>query len=592
MNRKNEFWIGHRRLAACLVTAVYLGGTGAVIADVTMPSIFGDHMVLQQEAGLPVWGMADAGEQVTVTVGNKTGGTTAGADGKWRVTLTALPAGTAPVTMTVTGKNTLAFSDVLVGDVWVCSGQSNMEFNLSQAHNAHDEVPKAGDPQLRLFHVPKKSTIDPRNDVTAKWELCTPETAAAFTAVGYFFGRDLRSTLNRPIGLIETDWGASTAQAWTSLSGLKKDAELSQYVVMHEKMATDFPAAIAAYPALLSAYQADAAAWEKEVGAIYNPLLEAWKKDEAAAKIARQPVPRQPVPSRPKPIPPVDPNGNNKTPTTLFNGMVAPLIPYGIKGVIWYQGESNASSAGAIEYRILFGRMISDWREKWGEGDFPFLFVQLAGFGGNGPRDTWPFLRESQLKTLALPNTGMASAVDIGDPKNIHPQDKLDVGLRLALAAKHVAYGQQVIYSGPIFDSMKVEGSAIRVSFAQTGGGLSIGTAPWIPATVEPLPTDKLVGFTVAGADKNWLPAEAKIEGNSVIVSSLNVPQPVAVRYAWANAPQCNLYNKENLPASPFRTDDWLQITPQPSKPAVAPKATTKPTTSTAPAPGASSGGK
>lgn len=564
--------MSHRKGVACLVAALCLGGGGWVRADVKMPSVFGDHMVLQQEAGLPVWGTADAGEKVTVTVGNKSASATAGADGKWMVKLSPLPAESAPVTMTVAGKNTLTFSDVLVGDVWVCSGQSNMEFGLKQAHNAQDEVPKASDPQLRLFHVPKKSTLDPQTDVVAKWEICTPETILNFSAVGYFFGRDLRATLKRPIGLIETDWGASTAQAWTSLSGLQKDAELSHYVVDHDKMVADFPAASAAYPGLLAAYQADLAAWEKEVGAAYRPLFEAWQKEDAAAKAAGQPSPRQPVLARPKPLPPVEPYGNNKTPTTLFNGMVAPLIPYGIKGAIWYQGESNASSAGAIEYRTLFGRMITDWREKWNEGDFPFLFVQLAGYGGNGPRDTWPVLRESQLKTLALPNTGMASAVDIGDARNIHPQDKLDVGLRLALAAKHVAYGQQVVYSGPIYDSMKVEGSAIRVSFTQTGGGLIIGTAPWKPATAAPLPTDQLVGFAIAGADQNWLPAEAKIEGNTVVVSSAQVPQPVAVRYAWVNSPVCNLYNKENLPASPFRTVDWSQPTPQPAKPTVAPK--------------------
>ena len=257
--------------------------------------------------------------------------------------------------------------------------------------------------------------------------------------------------------------------------------------------------------------------------------------------------------------------------------MVAPLIPYAIKGAIWYQGESNASVAGSTEYRTLFGRMITDWREKWGEGDFPFLFVQLAGYGGNSPRDVWPFVRESQLKTLALPNTGMASAVDIGDPTNIHPPDKLDVGLRLALAAKHVAYGQKLVYSGPVFEAMKVEGGAIRIRFTQTGGGLIIGAAPWRPTTVQPLPADKLVGFAVAGSDRNWLPAEAKIEGNSVVVSSPQVPEPVAVRYAWNNSPQGNLYNKELLPASPFRTDDWPQVSPQPAKPAPAPKATGKP---------------
>jgi sialate O-acetylesterase len=251
--------------------------------------------------------------------------------------------------------------------------------------------------------------------------------------------------------------------------------------------------------------------------------------------------------------------------------MIAPVIPYAIKGVTWYQGESNANQA--MEYRTLFPLMITDWRQRWGLGDFPFLFVQLACFS---PGQNWALLRESQLKTLALPDTGMASAVDIGDPTFIHPQDKLDVGLRLALAARHIAYGQNIVFSGPIYDSMKVEGGAIRISFTQAGGGLVVGHAPWIPVSVQknPVSTTELESFTIAGADKKWVPAQARIDGNSVVVSSADVTQPVAVRYGWANAPRCNLYNKEMLPASPFRTDDWPELPPAASATTTAAPAT------------------
>jgi sialate O-acetylesterase len=532
-------------------------------AEVKMPAIFGDHMVLQQEATLPVWGTADAGEKVTVTVGKESGSATAGADGKWMVKLKALAASAQPVTMTMTvaGKNSLKFEDVLVGEVWICSGQSNMEFDrggvksFGGVADAATAVAQANDPQLRLFLVKKGLSLDPLAEVTGQWQVCMPESAALFSGVGYFFGRDLRKALNRPVGLIGTYWGGTPAQAWTSLSGLKKDPELAGYVEEHDKRVANFAAATAAYPAQLAAFKADEEAWQKDVGATFVPLLNAWKKSAAEAQANGTAVPPAPVPSQPKPRGPVSPVGGPGTPATLFNAMIAPLIPYAIKGTIWYQGEANA---GAPEqYRVLFARMITDWREKWGEGNFPFLFVQLAAFGKDGPSDTWPYLRESQLKTLALPKTGMATVVDIGNPKDIHPKDKEDVGGRLALAARHVAYGEKLVYSGPIYDAMKVEGGAVRVSFTHLGSGLTIGAAPWMAPGVQPLPTDKLVGFVVAGADKNWVEADAKIDGNDVVVSSAQVAAPVAVRYDWQNSPSGNLYNKDGLPASPFRTDEW-----------------------------------
>jgi sialate O-acetylesterase len=541
-------------------------------ADVKLPAIFGDHMVLQQEASLPVWGTADAGEKVTVTVGAESASATADANGKWMVKLPPLPNGTPPVTMTAAGKNNLTFSDVLVGDVWVCSGQSNMEYPLSGAHNASTELPKANDPELRLFHVQRKTSIQPETDVVGSWQLCTPDTAKTFTAVGYFFGRELRTSLNRPIGLIEASWSGTEAQAWTSLSGLQKEPALHGYVDKYNLNLANYPKALADVPAQTAAFQAAHAAWYRDVNPALQAALKDWNDAVAKANAAGQPPPPKPQPSAPFPASPPDPTGGPHGPSNLFNGMIAPLIPYAIKGATWYQGESNASQA--MEYRTLFPTMITDWRQRWGLGDFPFLFVQLACFDESvHPSQDWALLRESQVKTLALPNTGMASAVDIGDPTYIHPQDKLDVGLRLALAAKHLAYGQNIVFSGPIYDSMKVEGNAIRVSFTQTGGGLIVGQAPWIPPSVKknPVSTTDLESFTIADADQNWVPAQAKIDGNTVVISSSQVAQPVAVRYGWADAPRCNLYNKEGLPASPFRTDDWPPI-PQPSPgPAAAP---------------------
>ncbi|HEY0257787.1 MAG TPA: sialate O-acetylesterase, partial [Candidatus Methylacidiphilales bacterium] len=442
-------------------------------ADVHLPAIFGDHMVLQQDSKLPIWGSADNGEAVTVTLGGQTGKATADAQGKWRVDLTPVKATTAPLTLTVSGKNTLKFDDVLVGDVWVCSGQSNMEFNLGGgkfgfggAHNVDTVLPKANDPQLRLFIVGHKIALDPETDVTGKWQVCTPDSAGHFSAVGYFFGQELRHALKRPIGLIGSYWGGMPSQAFTSLSGLQKDPPFANYVAAYQKVADNYPKAKQDYPAVKAAFDEQLKQWNETVGPVYNPILKEWQAAAAQATAKGQPVPPKPVPSAPQPKAPNLPEGAPSTPTVLYNGMIAPLIPYAIKGAIWYQGEANAGAAK--EYQTLFPRMITDWREKWNQGDFPFFYVQLANFmkpqvepseGG------WAYLREAQLMTLSLPNTGMATAVDIGNGADIHPKDKLDVGLRLALAAKHVAYKQDRVYSGPIYDSMTVEGNKIRLSF-------------------------------------------------------------------------------------------------------------------------------
>ena len=578
------------RFLRYLLGGAFLASAGWVQAEVKMSPLFGDHMVLQQGMNLPVWGTADAGEKVTVTVGTTTGTATTGADGKWIVKLAPLKSGNTPMTMTVAGKNTLTFSDVLIGEVWVCSGQSNMEFGMTMRPKPQDEITAANVPLLRLFTTPKipsltpvsELTDAPKNPMQAHWVVCTPDTVAkagtwgGFTAVGYFFGREIQKSTGGPVGLIESSWGGTPAQAWTPADALAKNPALKIYSDGYASAAAAADKNKADYPAKKAEFDAAMAKWNQEVKPAFDKSMADWKTDADQAKAAGQPIPPRPVASTPPPKPPADPTGGPNTSTTLYNGMISPLIPYGIKGVIWYQGESNAGQAEL--YRVLFPTMITAWRENWGEGDFPFLFVQLAGFGGGG---LWPVLRESQLKTLSLPKTGMASAVDVGDPKNIHPGDKLDVGLRLALAAKHIAYGQNVVYSGPIYDKMKVEGNAIRISFTQVGGGLVIGAPPSYAPGLTPPPTDKLVGFVIAGADKKFVPAEAKIEGNEVVVSSPEVPSPVAVRYAWEAVPPMNFYNKEGLPASPFRTDDWQFIPP--AAPMHAPPVVSAPVTTPAP---------
>ncbi len=325
------------------------------------------------------------------------------------------------------------------------------------------------------------------------WQVCTPATAKDFSAVAYYFAKHLRTSQKRPVGLIGAYWKATPAQSWTSLEGLSQDSSLTPYVQAYRKLAET------------------------------------------------KPVPTDLEPYR-------------TTSTLLYNGMIAPLIPYGIKGVIWYQGEANVSQAPL--YRALFKALVTDWRAKWDQNDFPFLYTQLS----TSNTDTsllWPYLREAQLQSLDLPNTAMAVTVDLGDPAVTHPPDKRDVGERLGLAADHLAYGKNVVYSGPLYQSAEMAGNQVQISFTQIGGGLDIGLSPYTAPSQTPLPTDHLVGFTIAGANRIWQPATAKIVGGKVIVSSPLVPNPVAVRYQWVIGPRGNLYNLEGLPASPFRTDTW-----------------------------------
>jgi sialate O-acetylesterase len=536
------------RLIFAGIAAVFLAECGAASADVKMPAIFGDHMVLQQDMGVPVWGTADPSEGIKVTVGNHSATATAGVDGRWMVKLAPFPASAESMTMTVTGKNTLRFVDVLIGEVWVCSGQSNMAYPLSESVSGSEAALKSQDTKLRLFTMAHRMTHKPVTDIEGKWEICEPDTAAAFPAVGYFFGRDIRAKLGRPVGLIAMHYGGSSAVAWVSIEGLEKEPALHGYVKKWNRIDAAYAYAVANYPAQMLAYETALSYWNKQYGKGYNESMNHWKEETGKAiatgqKLPAPPIPPAPIPKKPKP------EGDEFDPSTLYNGMVAPLERYGIRGVIWYQGETNAPRAS--EYRLLFSRLITDWRERWGEGDFPFLYVQLAGYRADDT-DNWAQLREAQLQTLSVPNTGMATAVDIGEPDKIHPRDKLDVGKRLALAALHVAYGEDIVYSGPLFEGVTKERDGLRVAFTNTGSGLVIGQAPWTGGLAEKLPTDHLIGFEVAGSDGQWIPADAKIISNTVLVRSPKVPDPVVVRYAWKEYPEGNLYNKEGLPASPF----------------------------------------
>jgi sialate O-acetylesterase len=374
--------------------------------------------------------------------------------------------------------------------------------------------------------VPWNLALAPRDDISPTgqaagiWEVCTPATVNKFSAVGYYFGRNLRSALKQPVGIIESAWGGTAAQVWTNPATLQADPDFHHYVEEQQKFAAKFPGG----------------------------------DTDFAAQMAAQTKPGQ------KPGASFTKRGFGPTvPSSLFNAMINPLIPFAIKGVIWYQGEDNASPAAAAEYARLFPALITGWRALWKEGDFPFLYVQLANLAQRY-RDNWPLVREAQLKTLSLPKTGMAVTIDIGTPYYIHPPDKADVGLRLSLLARHIAYGENVVCSGPLYTSMKVEGATIRISFQPDtiGGGLTIGSSPWNDPKIATRPsTTDLQGFMIAGDDKKWVGAQATIDGNSVVVSSPQVSGPTAVRYAWAQSPVANLYNKDGLPASPFRTDDW-----------------------------------
>ena len=478
----------------------------ALHAAVKLPAIVSDHMVLQQGMPVRIWGSADPGESVRVDFQGQTVTVKAAENGKWAVWLKPLVAA-GPLEMTI---NNAAIKDVLVGEVWLGSGQSNMEFRLQTAMNHDEEIARADYPMIHLFQVKRVVADQPADDVVGTWQVCSPDSAKGFSAVEYFFGRHLQQNLHVPMGLIESDWGGTLAQAWTSKEAIASDPALKYVNDIWEKVLADYPAAKDKYD---------------------NTTLPAWNKAVEEAKAAGKTPPNRP--GAPQGL------GHQNTPAGLYNGMIAPLVGYAIRGAIWYQGESNASEREAYIYRRLFGAMIEDWRNRWGQGDFPFLFVQLANYKTNG---YWPVLRESQTETLRLANTGMAVIIDIGESKNIHPTNKQDVGLRLGLAARALTYQQPVEYSGPMFRMATAENGAIRVYLTHSDGMQARGGGA-------------ITGFEIAGADGNYVAGEVKVDGNTLVVTSAQVANPVAVRYAWADDPVCNLVNQAGLPASPFRSD-------------------------------------
>ena len=492
-------------------------------AEVKLPSLFSENMVLQAGAKDPVWGTADPQEKVTVTLGGRQATATANASGRWKVELGPLQPG-GPYEMTVAGKNKIVIRNVMVGQVWICSGQSNMEFNVAPENTGWETgvydfkkvVASANHPMVRMFTVVKTVAGKPQSDVPGRWEITSPDTVSHFSAVGYFFGLNLLKALHEPIGLIHTSWGGTPAESWTTHATLESNPTFADILERWQKEYQSYPAAMEHYSTTLHE-------WEQ-----------ASKQAEAAGK---------PMPSAPRL--PSDPRNSSWRPSGLYNAMIAPLIPYRIEGAIWYQGESNANRP--LQYAKLFPAMIEDWRHNWGEGSFPFLFVQLASYQNVHPPYDWPLLREAQLKTLSLPKTAMAVTIDIGDAPIIHPRNKQEVGRRLALAAQALAYNRKVIYSGPLYSSMEIDGNKIRLHFTHLGGGLVAGgTAP-----------GRLEGFEIAGANHKFVGAYARIEGDTIVVQSNLVEHPLAVRYGWQSYPICNLYNQVGLPASPFRTDDW-----------------------------------
>ncbi len=564
-----ELFMKSKSIAMAALLTLF--SAGELWADIKLPAIFGDHMVLQRGQKVPVWGTADAGEKVTVSIGDSKATATADSDGKWKLSLDSLKASDQATEVSVVGKNTITIKDVLVGDVWVASGQSNMQFGLGGSHNASEVIPKANHPSIRLFSVVRKPALEPQYDCTGQWEICKPESARGFSAVGYFFALDIQESQKVPVGMIGTYWGGTPAQAWTSIEALGEHPETKGYVDSFNKLKADLPALKEKYQnELLPAYEANHKKWQEEIGDEYNKAVKQWNDEATKAKAAGKTPTAKPALARPEPKRPILPGASPNVPSVLTNGMIAPIVPYAIKGAIWYQGESNAEQA--VQYRTLFPTMITDWRTRWGQGDFSFVWVQLASFKERLDDPTqatngWPGLREAQSMTLNLPNTGQAVIIDIGEATDIHPKNKFDVGHRVALAARHVAYGEDIVYSGPTYDAMKVDGDKVRVSFKNVGGGLEIGTPPPIRLN-QPTsaPSPELVGFSIAGEDKKFVWATATIDGDSVIVSSPDVKNPVAVRYAWANNPVCNLYNRGKLPASPFRTDDWTDGPAAPMK--------------------------
>jgi len=488
----------------------------AAFADVRLPHVFGDHMVLQADMPVRIWGWADPGEKVTVTVAGRTAATAATDSGRWEMELPALKAG-GPVEITVAGKNTVRIRDVLIGEVWLASGQSNMEMPVAGVLNTAEEIQAANFPEIRLFHVPRRASPTPQDDVDAAWEVCSPQTVPRFSAAAYFFGREIHRRLKVPVGLIESAWGGTRIEPWTppcGFEGIPRIAGIRKRIRLGTPGTPERRAAMSAYL--------------KE--------LTRWFEEARTALEENRPVTAPP--EFPKLLLPL---ASRTDPTSLYNGMIHPLIPFTIRGALWYQGEANHREGVLYFYKMK--ALIQGWRKLWNEGPFPFYYVQIAPYMyGKEDPDVLPKFWLAQARAMTIPNTGMALTLDIGDVGNIHPKNKQEVGRRLALWALAKTYGRKDIeYSGPVFRGLKIEGKRVRVFFDHAEGGLKTrdGKAPdW---------------FEIAGADGVFRPAKAVIEGEAVVVWSEDVPEPAAVRFAWSKKAMPNLCNQAGLPAFTFR---------------------------------------
>ncbi|HNX94808.1 MAG TPA: sialate O-acetylesterase [Holophaga sp.] len=486
-------------------------------AEVRPHGLLADHMVIQRGLPVHVWGFADAGEKVSASFRGAQKSTQADALGQWSLYLPACEAG-GPFSLEIKGTNTIRINDVLVGDVWVASGQSNMEFALRQAANAEAEIAKADQPRIRFFHVERTPADYPQLDVKARsWAPCSPEVARHASAVAYFFAREIQQKTGVPIGVVESYWGGTGAEAWTSLGTLAADASLMPLFASRARTA------------------------EREA---LGRLAIAKENADRERAVLEAKAEGRPIPADTRPW---HPDFASWAPAALYNGMIAPLTGFPIKGVIWYQGESNTALDRVGVYDRLFPALIRDWRRAWGFGDFPFLFVQIANWQ-SGAGEDWPALRDAQRRTLSVANTAMVVTIDVGNPADIHPTNKQDVGARLALAARATVYGEHVEYAGPMFRQAYMEDGAMRVCFDHAASGLMAkdGVAKG----------GALTGFEVAGADRKFVPAKAEIDGTTLRVSSPQVPEPRFIRYGWASSPECNLYNREGLPASPFQSEE------------------------------------
>jgi sialate O-acetylesterase len=493
-----------RSIALLTATLAISAGTEAAVS---LPAVLGEHMVVQRELPFRVWGWAVPGETVTTSFRDASRSTVADELGRFSVFLPPTAAG-GPFTLTVSASNTIRFDDVWVGDVWLAAGQSNMEWTLDAAEGGKDEIARAAHPWLRFLRATRVTSRFPKDDVeTAGWKVASPETAAKMSAVAWFFAQHLREHHAVPIGVIDASWGGAPLSAFTPLTTLASDPTLQPAILHWSRMA--------------------------DAHATTQREIEKEKRDLARAREQGQEAP----------LPRWRPGLEAWSPAGIYNAMIAPLTPHAIRGAIWYQGESDASPERAPVYARLFAETIRSWRRAWGVGEFPFLFVQLANWTA-GAGNAWPELREAQRQTLSVANTGMAVAIDVGSPTDIHPRDKKTVGSRLALAARALAYGEAIAYSGPLYRQAVPEGGALRVYFDHADGLATRGGG----APVE--------GFEVAGADGKYVPAEARIEGSTVVVSSADVKAPRSVRYGWADNPKVSLYNGAGLPASPFRSSE------------------------------------